>query len=215
MKISYSLLLPVLATVLPTSMLEAAAPKPNATFQPMITAVDKDGLTVLTGRQAGVKLKIDGVTQAPSNNKMFRVNQSTTITIDGLPGTLDQLKQGMAVRVVAGLNRDTAASIVANNIAKPLPTPKSTGKNSNVPQGAVIGTRVLTVTSNTITVANPGSKATAYVVTANTVIRVNGVIANLSAIHEGMLAVISSNGQISTNISAQDTHDPVLTKLKL
>ena len=199
MKIFSSLLLLALPALLAISMSHAA------TFQPTITAVSQDGITVLTGVHGGLKVKIDGVTQTPSNIKKYRVLPSTTISIDGLPGTLTQLKQGMAVSVVEGMDLGTAESIVANNIGKPLPTPVPLGKNKHVPQVSVIDAlRVLTVTSNTITVVSPGARASAYLVTADTKVIVNGVVGQLHQIAPGMSVIIASDGRTATRISVQD-----------
>jgi hypothetical protein len=202
MKIFRSAFLLLLSTLLSISISHAA------TFQPTITAVGQDSITVLTGLHGGLKVKIDGKTQTPSNVKTYRVVPSTTITIDGLPGTLAQLKKDMAVLVVEGIDQGTAESIVANNIGKPLPTPVPTSKNKKAPKDQVIGAlRVLAVTPTTITVATPGSKASAYLVTPDTKVIINGVVGQFHQVVVGMSVIVASDGQTATRISAQDAQE--------
>jgi hypothetical protein len=193
----------VLSVLLPVSFLQAGTKtaNPSSAFQPTIIGVDKDGITVRTGRNAGVKVKINDVKQMPSNIKKFRVTQSTTITVNGLPGTLEQLKTGMAVQVNAGMDRDVAGAIVANTIAEPLPTPPP---GTNAGSGSSIGTRVLEVTSDLITIANPGGKAVAYRIPQDVVVKVNGVFAPLTSVQVGMLVTVDATGQSARRIVAQD-----------
>jgi len=197
MKLSRSPLLLVLPAILSVCMLRAGVPP----FQPSITAVDKDGITVMTSKKAPVTTTIDanGVKLPPANIKKFQVTKSTSITVNGLPGTLDDLKAGMIVQVTAGMDRNVAEKIVANTVADPLPTPVP-GTN----YVGSIGTRVLALTSDTITIAAPGGKASAYRIAPHVIIKVNGVVSPLAAVKVGMFVTVNSDGQTANRIVALD-----------
>ena len=103
----------VLAFVAPVH----AAPK-STTFKPVISEVGKDTIKVRTGAHAGYKVMGVGDDGLPrqeqaANVEIYAVNQRTKITLNGKLAKLTELKNGMEVRVTAGVDRKIAAAIEA------------------------------------------------------------------------------------------------------
>lgn len=113
MKFCLSLLAIIFASVAPVH----AAPK-STTFKPVISEVGKDTITVKTGTHPGYKvmgLDDKGLPhqEQAANVEIYGVNQRTKITLNGKPVQLTDLKGGMEVRVILGVDRKMAATIEA------------------------------------------------------------------------------------------------------
>jgi len=196
----------------------AAAPKKLlGTFEPTVKAVSANTITVITGRDAGTKTSVQDeqgkqVTLKATNLKTYTLEPETTITVDGLPSKLADVKPGMKVSIREGTDPSVAESIVANTVPPPAPTPKPTPKSTGKPttlehlKKITSEQEVLSVTKDRITVAEPGAdKAVAYFIAPITDITVNGAPGAIDKVRRGMrVTVTSMDGTTASVINAQD-----------
>ncbi len=135
----------------------------------------------------------------------YQVPTTTRITVDGLPSKLSDVKPGMVVQLVQGLDRGVAESIVANTI--PPKAPKGKGKGFSLTKGSHANV-VISITDDRITYGGPGTPmAHAALITPLTRIYVGGLRTESTAVTEGMpVEVTTTDGVRAEAIRANDAN---------
>jgi len=201
-----------------------------ATFQPTVKSVAGDFIEVTMGRNAGVKYTVidaqgTSKVQPASNIRKFKVTSTTTIAVDGLKCELKDIRPGMVVNIVQGMDRDSVQSIDAHTLPPPLPStaPTTTGSSGAAPKPPQTPTgnkgtsfikpfhtisqnQILTISEKIITEGEPGTHSSkAYRLNSYTAVFVNKSLGKLADLKVGMNVEISSNdGTIATEIRACD-----------
>lgn len=177
--------------MVPLVPLFAATSAGPSTKVPTVTMVTTDTITINTG--ATNKIKND--TGGPHDTLTYKVDPLTAITVNGLKGTLADVKAGMKVQIIIGMDRTVAAEITAYGTPPPAPTPaapknaKANGKaKGDVALGqAITEDKITSVGTDSITLGQAGTtKLKAYKIDKNTQIISGGKKVELSALHAGM-----------------------------
>lgn len=203
----------------------AAAKTQSKTHDAVITAVAENSITVQNGVHAGYKITnigSDGTreTQGAANVDTYTIKPWTTVTLNGLPAKLSDLKPGLKVFVNQGTDPSVAESIVATAVPPPqVPkgTPVSKAAANKPPvKGAkgpkklgqgVDAYKVTAVTADIITIAQDGGqKSISYKTSRFTDIIVNGERKSLTDVKVGMEVSVITNTDptIASTIKAND-----------
>ena len=192
----------------------------HSTFEPTVADVGSDSITIQTGRNAGMKFTHLGNTgdvedtTVPSNMKQLKVDKFTIITIDDLPGTLADVKVGMAAHFVQGMDPGVAGSIDVHTVppaqeASPTPAKKTKGAvrgPAGPPRAAlrkITSDTVLSISPTRITVGQAGAKmARAYYITPTTTVTIDGHHGSLADLHEGMKVAVHADTTTANEIVA-------------
>jgi hypothetical protein len=183
-----------------------------------IISVTSDKITVRTGANAGYKIvNIDNnglkTTQRAANIETFTLKPWSTITLNGLPAKLADLKPGMKVLIAIGTDRTVASSISATVVPPAQKadatdkTPPAKGKGPRKIGQGIDSYKVTALGSDVITVAQSGGKKSiSYKIRQFTEISVNGKRSQLNAVKVGMevLVVAGADPTIASSIKAED-----------
>ena len=198
----------------------------NPTHADKVVTVGSDSITIQTHEKSALKYThIDNngnkTADKPDNEATYRVTPMTEITVDNIPGKLNDVLPGMEVSVTADMSPTDAASIVAHTLVpgenQDAKDGKGKGKKAAGPaqQNAVTykdvfhkitGETIISVTSDRITVGQGGATtATAYLITPFTTVTVNGSPGSAGQLHKGMSVTVNGGSENSAaSIAASD-----------
>jgi hypothetical protein len=189
-------------------------PKGSATFRDKVTAVGADFITILVGKNAGYKVEdiaSDGAVTAegPSNVKKLKVGIFSTVLVDGLPGSITDVKPGMGVEFRQGMNPDEADYINAHTVppavkeAKTAP-PDKRGRVKGVTKSLfrkITGDVVLNISPTRITVGQVGGVAArAFYIKPFTSVTLDGAATTASAIQPGMSVEVHGDSTTAESV---------------
>jgi len=181
--------LPVVAICLApaTSLFAAATGVPTKVATVTSVSTMSNTITINTG--ATTKIKND--TGEAHDTLIFKVDLMTTITVNGLKGTLADIKEGMKVDITRGMDRDVAATITAYGAPPALPTPVPTNNGKGKPPlqlgQPITAFKITSIGTDSITVGQDGGKELkAFQIDKSTQILINGQKAELGALQTGM-----------------------------
>lgn len=213
------------ALLLPILVGHAAVKPQSKTHDAVITAVTDHSITVQNGVHPGYKITNitnDGLreTQPVANVDTYTIKPWTTVTLNGLPATLAELKPGLKVLVSLGTDPSVAESIVATAVPPaqiPKGTPVSKAAAAKPPVKGAKGPKklgqgidaykVTAVTAETITIAQDGGqKSISYKIGRFTDILVNGERKSLADVKVGMEVAVITNTDptMASTIKAND-----------
>jgi len=166
-------------------------------------------LTINTGGESHFKVDNEG----PHNKKTYKVDNFTSIMVNGLKGTLAEITPGMKVNVTIGMDRDIAASISAFGappapLATATPAKLLTGVSAPLALGrAITEEKIVSLTSDSITVGEDGAnRLNAYKITKYTEITVDSKKVEFTALRVGMKVLVKVGSERDT-LDAIDARD--------
>jgi len=208
---------PLVIMLLAVSFARLASGEP---FRDKVIAVGADTITVQTGKHPGLKVSdiaADGAitVEDPANVRQLKVGPFSTVLVDGLPGSITDVKEGMAVEFTQGTDRDVAESIIAHTVpplpaATPTPTPDKYGRPTKVTKSLfrkITGDVVLSLSPTRITVGElGGGEARAYYMKPFTTVTLDGAKATLDAIQTGLSVEVHGDSTTAESVDLK-SHD--------
>lgn len=156
-----------------------------------VTSVNAGANTITINTGATNKIKND--TGGPHDTLTYKIDFMTAITVNGLKGTLADIKVGMKVDITRGMDRDVAATITAYGAPPALAgTSPAKAANGKAKGPIMLGQKIkeqkiISVGADSITVGAEGTKQLrAFQIGKSTQILVNGEKAELGALRPGM-----------------------------
>jgi len=182
-------------------------------FRDKVIAVGTDSITIQVGKHPGLKIRdiaSDGSAsiEDPGNVKQLKVGVFSTVLVDGLPGTINDVKEGMVVQFTQGTDPEVADSIDAHTVPPaidtPTPAPDKYGHVKNVTTSLfrkISGDVVVSISPTRITVGEPGgNEARAYYMKPFTTVTLDGAKASVNDIQPGLSVEVHGDSTTAESV---------------